>query len=335
MQGATLMLDNKGDKHHVLSTAVSVDSNVIVSGGSGTLKFWQAKTGLLMYTLKKQESIIQCLDFSKDGKMMASSVSHGKSAIRLWDLHEGAAATARVTLKGGKDDDFSITTAMRFSPDCLKLVSSEYCCGGCDVWDVKTGKRILRFTDHTYETHCATWSHDSKRIASSDEIRILVWDAQTGKQVCKPLVAGNTPVKCVAFRSDDRVLAALYQDVMLWEFDCNGEATLQRVLRGNRHIATTLVWSPDDRYILTGGCDGKDGEPEKSRCTADDAIMRMWEVGTGKLVRVLESHANQVHSVSWSPDGEYVVSGDGLGNIRAWTVQDKVVSMYACVCVCA
>ena len=55
-----------------------------------------------------------------------------------------------------------------------------------------------------------------------------------------------------------------------------------------------MAFSPDGLRALTGGA---------------DKTLRLWDVDTGKELRVLEGHAEGVWAVGFSPDGRKAVSG--------------------------
>lgn len=69
----------------------------------------------------------------------------------------------------------------------------------------------------------------------------------------------------------------------------------QRVLRGHRDAIIATIFSPDDRFVVT---------------TSFDGTAKVWETGTGRLVRTLRDDRSPIVSAAISPNGKYlVVSG--------------------------
>jgi WD40 repeat protein len=66
----------------------------------------------------------------------------------------------------------------------------------------------------------------------------------------------------------------------------------------------SMALSPDAKLAATAGVDGS---------------IHIWELATGKLVRVIVGHNSHIMSVSWSPDGNTIASGGrGDSRIRLW-----------------
>ena len=63
------------------------------------------------------------------------------------------------------------------------------------------------------------------------------------------------------------------------------------------------AWSADGFRALSGARDG---------------IVRLWDVESGRCLRVLEGHTGAVWCVAWSADGRRAFSGDDKGGIRVW-----------------
>jgi len=53
---------------------------------------------------------------------------------------------------------------------------------------------------------------------------------------------------------------------------------------------------------------------------SDDNTLRLWEVATGKELRILKGHLNHVNSVAFAPDGRRALSGSYDNTIKLWEV---------------
>jgi dipeptidyl aminopeptidase/acylaminoacyl peptidase len=57
---------------------------------------------------------------------------------------------------------------------------------------------------------------------------------------------------------------------------------------------------------------------------ANDRTARIWDSGTGKLVRVLTGHRDALRSANYSPDGRYIVTASYDKTARIWDANDGV-----------
>jgi WD40 repeat protein len=46
--------------------------------------------------------------------------------------------------------------------------------------------------------------------------------------------------------------------------------------------------------------------------------MRLWNVGTGELIRASTGHKEGIETVAFAPDGRTALSGDGDDTLRVW-----------------
>jgi transducin (beta)-like 1 len=53
-----------------------------------------------------------------------------------------------------------------------------------------------------------------------------------------------------------------------------------------------------------------------------DGTVRLWNVDNGSCISVLSRHRESVYSVSFSPSGDYLVSGSLAGQMYIWRVRD-------------
>ena len=87
-----------------------------------------------------------------------------------------------------------------------------------------------------------------------------------------------------------------------------------RVVDGHHLWIKFLATSPDGKLIASAGV---------------DRAVRIWNAENGSLVHELMGHKLDCFSVTFHPSGEYIISGDYLGEIRQWEVKTgKYVRSY-------
>jgi sugar lactone lactonase YvrE len=156
---------------------------------------------------------------------------------------------------------------------------------------------------HTDQVNSAAFSPDGTRVVTaSDDRTARIWEARTGREL-SALRGQGLFVHSAAFSRDGRyVLTAGSGGARVWEADTG---TPVQELRST--LAQSAAFSPDERYIVTAG---------------SDETARLWEVGTGNLVREFRGHTGSVRSAAFSPDGKYLVTAGWDGTARLWDAGD-------------
>jgi len=162
IDGATGQRVNERRIHAVHHAVFSADGKKIVTAGFDyTVRIWDAESGKELQVLHHGPGyIVQSAAFSPDDKKVLASGTGG--TVQIWDAASGEELT-----RLGEYGLWVFSAA--FSPDGTKIVSSAAGMSNtvC-VWNVETGKALLKIDRHAGETvFDVAWSPDGKRIITA------------------------------------------------------------------------------------------------------------------------------------------------------------------------
>jgi WD40 repeat protein len=253
--------------------------------------------------------VVFSLGYDPTGRFLASagdeSVQPGRAKLKVWDIETKQEA---FFLEPFQTDERFFSSV--FSHDGRWLVG-----GGnarkLRVWSATSGRKVQTLGGHENEITKLALSPDGQHLASigNDDV-VKLWDAtrldqpQSESRQFPGLCGGFTDL--IAFSPDSRRLAIVSSDDALTIHRLEHSAgTLELTASGHRPLA--LAFSPDGRWIASGGVD----------CT-----VRVWDAATGKLRDTLRSHLEQVTRLRFvqRPEGAWLVSGSRDGTVKFWSV---------------
>jgi ribosome assembly protein 4 len=177
--------------------------------------------------------------------------------------------------------------AVAFSPD-----SQQFASGSGDttvrLWDIHTNTALRTMKGHADWVLTIAWSPDGQRLASGDNKGvIIIWDPQDGK-------------KLATLNGHKKFVTAMAWEPLHQDGDClrlvssskDGTAIVWNTRLGTKmlHISghsssvTCVVWGGEG-LIYTA---------------SQDRTIRVWTADSGKLCRVLETHAHWVNHLALS-----------------------------------
>jgi len=86
-----------------------------------------------------------------------------------------------------------------------------------------------------------------------------------------------------------------------------GQESLLTKTIGNSRIIYSVAFSPDGRFIASGGVDN---------------TLKLWSLEDGSVVKTFKGHKNFVNSVAFSPDGKTLASASEDGAVKLWSAED-------------
>ncbi len=256
----------------ITSLAFSPNGHTVVSGHyNGVLSFWDTKNERQLNTVRGHSQVKSIAAISKDGRTFATGSSDNR--INLWD-----AASGRVfrVLSGHEEP----VTGAAFSPDGRTLVSISN--------DTKHNRQV-NIRDFIYPITLKLWDIDSVRELGSHSVEF----------------SGRGDITSIAFSEDGQSFAFADPDdnISLWDtkrgfWDSNSGHKL-RAVEGAAHVKS-LAFSSDGKILASGASNWFGGAKVNS--------ITIWDVASGKELRVLSGQDQSIWAIALSRDGRTLVS---------------------------
>jgi WD40 repeat protein/tetratricopeptide (TPR) repeat protein len=242
------------------------DGQLVSSDGKGTVRFWDAQTGVALWSLRGHSGGVRSVAFSSNGRFIATGSSD--RTVKVWDATTEQQAVALISGESSSlakgpvafsSDSQYLAAAMRDGPFGNRVSRIR-------IWDIQTVEVTHTLRGPKTPATSVIFSPDGQYLAAAFGELVKVWDLRTEKEVASRL--GDAPVLSVAFRSDGQRLwvASGDRSVKVWDALTGAEP---------RTLAEPM-------NKITGGTLSGDGQ---CLAVADDiGTVRVWETETGREV---------------------------------------------------
>ncbi|MFH0842187.1 MAG: caspase family protein [Bacteroidota bacterium] len=255
----------------IAEAVITSDNKYILTGSTDSIKMFDRSTGSLVREFYGRGGSLESLKISIDNHFV-TAIDYG--VARVWDINTG-----KILCQAG-DYSKNKTLSVIISPDGRNLITASEK-RFSEVWDIKSGDKIMTLEGYLNQV-------DERILADS----YIYWAALVNEARLSPderfIAVGRTGnnAKLIDFKTG-RVFATL---------------------KGHKSMVISLCFSPDGKYLATGGLDGK-------------AIV--WNVETGDSVRVIRFRDEKlaIFSVDISADGKMLATADWGGYVYIWDIE--------------
>ena len=267
----------------------SPDGALVATTSGGSARLWDASSGRLLRELPHQSEVAD-LSFSPDGSHLLTASGH---TVQLWETASGRPLAAMEL--GGKVDEVA------FAPRGQHVsLLGKHASGRSTMWVVDAALRMRCFERQGKRSLWgATWSPDGRLLAVSEWLRgTQVYDVPKGDELASIEDWGLD----ATFSPDGKQIVVANIAGSTTIRDAATGRTLT-TLDGLADNISRVAFSPDGIRLLT----------------TKERTARSWDTKTGTLLRSLE-HPAKVDDITFSPDGELVVTSCADGVTRVWRI---------------
>ena len=283
----------------------------LISGGDdSSLRIWKARNP----SWNNDWTCVQCIEgggvptccvaWSEDSSEVVAG--YEDNMLRIWNVNK---KRCRLVIRGHEN-----------RIKCVDWIQGLIVSGANDnrviVWDSRTGRRKAVMEKHNGAVNCVRWLPDHKHVVSgSDDNTLIIWNYESNE---KKVLRGHTDkVYGIVLSKDARILASVSNDmtVRFWNVE-TGEELKNRLINtalkgGHSDNLRCVGWSPSsDNLLITG---------------SNDTTLKFWNAQKRNLRQknnTLAGHKDFVYCLSWSPDGNYIVSGSTDNTLIIWNCRE-------------
>lgn len=288
-----------GHSDYVNSVVFSPDGQYALSGSSdGTLKYFNLTDGKCLRTFIGHTEAVNSVAISPDGLYALSGGKDG--LIKYWRISDGICIKSVTSHR-------DYVNSVCFSPDGEYALS-----GGCEYdeyyensikyWDLPDFKRKGSGSSNEVE-NSVCFSSDGKFFLSGGSDAVVYWRT---KDFSSWSFDYDRNITSVDLSSDGKYgLSANLRNTYIRYLKMEDLSCI-RILDYHTDYVRSIVFSPDDKFALSG---------------SSDKTLKYFRLSDGVCLFTLKGHDAEVNSVVISPDGKYALSGSADYTIKYWRIK--------------
>jgi WD40 repeat protein len=260
--------------------AISADGTLLASRDNNTLVLWDTQRAVPLFQFHQPPGLTTGLAFSRAGDKLAWG---RKNQVYIWNLRNNS--LERI-INAHKFD----VNEVAFSPDGQQIASCSD--GELKIWSVSDGRSLQDLSDSSEtigDFQTLQFSPNGKLLAvggavGDDQAAVGIWNPSTGKLLKTITIPTNSPSAPIRKRSRAHALA---------------------MPGGPSVVVHSVAFSPDGKLLVSGDENGN---------------VILWNVKTGRRVRMMKEHDSTVNSVAFNHKGTRIASGSFDQTVKIWEV---------------
>jgi WD40 repeat protein len=239
----------------------------------------------------EQQTSVQAVGFSKDGKILANAELTG--AVKIWS-YPGLELIKVIPVNASQ---------IALSADGSLLAMCGYN-RSVVLFETKTEKVLHTFTSGNDAACEIALSKDDTRLISLGKSTVDVWNIQAERL---DRSFAHEKVEHFAVTANNSLLASAdVRQIKVWRF-ADG-ASLFTV---EQSYIQAIAFTPDEKYLVAAT---SDSQPSPTGKYSFNSSINFWSTADGALVRTITIQNALITHLEISPDSQTLVTGDGLCN---------------------
>ncbi|KAG2101352.1 WD40-repeat-containing domain protein [Suillus discolor] len=200
---------------------------------------------------------------------------------------------------------------MALSPNG-KTIASGSNDGTVRLWEVETGKVVVKWKGHTSFVQSVCWSPNCGRVVSgSNDGMAKVWDVKSGKpgEGLNPIKTGHESVYVVRYSPEASMIATggfNENGFKIWDAK-KGELLYMSTIKFDP--VWSLTWTSDEKKLIAGCGNGP---------------IAIFDTATWQQIAVLEGHIDVVYSLTLFPNDRLLASTSWDHTARLWNLDTNL-----------
>ncbi|KAJ9504289.1 U3 snoRNP protein [Exophiala xenobiotica] len=268
---------------------------------NGLFSLYEIPSFSNIHSLSMASSPISTVTINKTGEWLAMGSSK-TGQLLVWEH-----ASESNILK--QSSHLDALTALSYSPDSTRIITGADD-GLIKIWDIASGFHIATFTEHASAVTASAYSKRGNILfTSSLDGSVRAWDMLRYRNFRTFTAPTRLSFSCLAIDPSAEVVCAASHDsfdIHLWSVQTGA---LLDQLSGHEGPISTLAFTPDGRYLVSGSW---------------DHTIRVWSVFDRSQTSEVLQLTSDLLCVAIRPDSAQIAASTLDGSLTFWSLNTSI-----------